>query len=81
MNGRITTTPWARNALAAYVPGGLAAIAPRVPEGHALLLSGRSARGPWQVELTRHGARVFSATTTAAELPAAIEKALVTVWP
>lgn len=81
MAGRMYVTPWGRNAIAAYIEGGQPALSQRVPDGHFLSVSARSARGPWIVTVHHNGAEVFRAEPRAADFPAAIERAVGTVWP
>ncbi len=81
MYGRIYSTPWGRNAIAAYWPGGMADLIRRVPARHVLSVTARRASGPWRVELVRDGKALFGADTRAEAFQATVEQAVAMVWP
>lgn len=81
MSGRLETTPWSRDAVAAYIPGGQAALVSSIPAGTALHLSAKSASGPYRVEVHNGRAVVYDRTVRAPEFAETVREALGVVWP
>ncbi len=71
MSGRLDATPWARAAI-----GDLAALRERIPEGHTLHVSGRTATGPWHATVLFPGGHVAQARYDQPDLRAVIDAVL-----
>lgn len=73
-HGTVDATPWARAAIGDTTD--LRRLAERVPARHRLVLSGRSARGPWDVRLILPGGHSAHPAHQACDLHAAIDAVL-----